>query len=209
MRRRHGRAHTSSTRRTSSVQHVSSEMKHTPSNKKVNYTRPPKGAKGAAATPRVSSVTHTPEDKTSNVSTMRESTSTYRSHYRPSLPSPSGSAQGVLVLGLVIFLFASWKDVGSPMVQSIWNKQPNNIQWGPWLGMLVMLLIMFGLASISDDMAGLMIIFEVGFALVLVIMNPTNVITNFFGLFTSTGGSKQSNPAQQLTPTAQQPPKFS
>lgn len=85
-----------------------------------------------------------------------------------------GSAQIVLVLGVVLFIMVKYNDVIKPLILLTWDGKSDPIDWKGSLGIIIMLTVMVFLASISDDIGGLMLVFMLGFFMVYLIEGSSN-----------------------------------
>lgn len=177
MPRRRARGHSSrtTTRRSGSA---------TKGGTKYNYTKPKGGG-----TPQVSSVSHTPG--TSDMTTTTESEFTPQGQ---GLPGINGSAQVVLVLGIILFAMTNWTPVVVPLAGLVWNGKPSHpVNWKGSLGMLIALGVMVFLASISEVLGGLMLVFMLGFFMVYLIENNTsNGLSNLFKWLSNNSSSSTS-----------------
>lgn len=171
---------------------------HTPSSSSsYSYSTNAKGQRSSKAT----SKSYSP----STTSTTRTSTSETKTgrNFNVKLPSPSGNAQLVLVIGLILFAFAEWGNVVTPLASTIWSGKANNINWRGSLGMLVMILVMVLLSAANDEIAGLMLITEFGMSAVLIIKNPS-ALNSFFSWFNSspsTSGSSSGSASKSAAGT--------
>lgn len=103
--------------------------------------------------------------------------------YKPgAVSSPvGGSAQVVLVLVVLLLLMAEWKQIVVPFSQMVWSgKSSSTINWKSGLGLGIFALVLVFLASVNDDMAGLMMIVVMGMLAVYMVEQKGGAFTSFF-----------------------------
>lgn len=122
----------------------------------------------------------------------------------PSAPTLSGDPQVVFVLMFGLLILVGWNTIWKQLFQLAWNPQKQgsqtpsitSIPWKQSLGMIFFLLVMVFLATISDTLAGLMVIIASAMITVYLVENNGGGLTtlfNWFGVSQSTTTQNNSN----------------
>jgi hypothetical protein len=117
--------------------------------------------------------TVTPGDKTSIGTTSFKYKKSGGGPKAPGLKPISGNASVVMILSLILFLFAFWKQIGSPLWETIFTGKPNKIQGQQlqiMLGGVVFIVVLTALASFAET-AGVATVTIVGLWGVYLVMN--------------------------------------
>lgn len=119
-----------------------------------------------------------------------------------SLPSPSGKGGLVALLAALLFVFATWSQLGSKIWAVIWGSDTSpttvyNVNWRLVFAGILFIVAMATLASINEDMGNIMALSVIAMWLVFIIQpgtpaNQKSPISSFFDWFTK--GAPQQNP---------------
>lgn len=100
----------------------------------------------------------------------------------------SGGAQFVFFVLLLLFIFMSWKEVGSQLLKIIWDKNYgkgiDQINWGKYAGIAVFIIAATLIADVNDELASIMVLMTIGIAAVYVVENKGGGFTDFLNLLT-------------------------
>jgi len=163
-------------------------------NKKASAGRA--AAKGGAANPSVGATpAPAPAAATAPINKTTYVKSPSDLSYKPAaVSSPAGgSAQVVLVLVVLMLVIAEWNIIITPFASTVWSGTATTINWKSGLGLAVFGLIIVFMASINDDLAGLMMIVVLGMLAVYMVENKGGAFTTFFTWLQAPASSSSSS----------------
>lgn len=169
------------------------------------------GTRTTTRTPNIGGGYTTTSSSTPGFAEYRQSPDTGGNPY-PVISGASGTHAGMaILLATTLFMFATWKDFGNPLINSALHNQP--LSFGrPFpmiIGGVVFIVLIGVIASTSSTGSDIMIWMLIAMWLLFMMFNGTNQMKAVFGWLqgassNSTSNSTSSAGGTTFTPTNQQ-----
>lgn len=120
----------------------------------------------------------------------------------------TASPGAVVTLASILFIFAYWNDFTKPWIESLMNATPfrPSVSGNMIIGGIVFIIIIGVLSSLSDDIAGVMLLMVIAMWIVFLTFNGEPTISGFFrwfqqGMSANTGKTSTTSTASTKVPS--------